>query len=127
MAKIEFSVERTSTGFSAYTTADDLTVAVVGETLAELKANMLDALTLHFEDEGRTFVEGDLKVTLDLPQFFEFYKVINVSALAARIGMPQSLLAQYIGGQKKASTKQTARILEGVRAVGRELAAMDFA
>jgi predicted RNase H-like HicB family nuclease len=127
MAKIEFSVERTATGFSAYTTADDLAVAVVGETLAELKTNMVDALALHFEGEGRTFTTDDLKVGLDLPQFFEFYKVINVSALAVRIGMPQSLLAQYIGGQKKPSAKQTARILEGVRAVGRELAEIDFA
>lgn len=127
MAKIEFSVERTSTGFSAYTTADDLAVAVVGETLAALKANMVEALNLHFEGEGRTFTADDVQAVLDLPQFFEFYKVINVSALAVRLGMPQSLLAQYIGGQKKPSAKQTARILEGVRAVGRELAAMDFA
>ncbi len=127
MKPIEFSVERTSTGYSAYTTADDLAVAVVSETLAGLKANMVEALTLHFEDEGRTFTEADLKVTLDLPQFFAFYKIINASALAARIGMPQSLLAQYIGGGKKPSAKQTARILEGVRELGRELAEMDFA
>ncbi|MDO7888193.1 helix-turn-helix domain-containing protein [Hymenobacter cheonanensis] len=127
MAKIEFSVERTNTGYSAYTTADNLAVAVVGATLPELKANMVEALTLHFEGEGRTFTEADLKIVLDLPQFFDFYKVINVSALAARLGMSQSLLAQYIGGQKKPSPKQTARILDGVRAVGRELAEMDFA
>lgn len=126
MGKIEFSVERTNTGYSAYTTADDLAVITTSETFAGLKANMVEGLNLHFDGE-RTFTEDDLKVVLDLPQFFEFYKVINVSALASRIGMAQSLLAQYIGGQKKPSAKQTARILEGVRAVGRELAEMDFA
>jgi predicted RNase H-like HicB family nuclease len=127
MKRIEFSVERTNTGYSAHTTDDALTVAVVGATLAKLKANMVNALNLHFEEEDRIISEGDLQVTLYLPQFFEFYKVINVSHLAARIGMSQSLLAQYIGGHKKPSQKQTARILEGVRALGRELAAMDFA
>jgi hypothetical protein len=122
---IEFIVERTSTGYSAYAT--NYNVYTVGTSLAELKAGMVDALNLHFADKGRTVTEADLKVTLDLPQFFAFYKVINVSALAVRIGMPQSLLAQYIGGTKKAGPKQVARILEGVRAVGRELAEMDFA
>ncbi len=77
--------------------------------------------------EGKSATEADLKIKLDLPQFFEFYKVINASALTGKVGMSQSLLAQYIGGQKKASAKQTNRILEGVRAVGRELAEMDFA
>ena len=51
----------------------------------------------------------------------------KLRVLAARIGMLQSLLAQYIGGRNKPSAKQTARILEGVREVGRELAEMDFA
>ena len=126
MKPVEFSVERTATGYSAYTTAPDLAVIATSETFAGLKANMVEGLNLHFDGE-RTFTEADLKVVLDLPQFFEYYKVINVSALATRLGMAQSLLAQYIGGQKKPSAKQTARILEGVRAVGRELAAMDFA
>jgi predicted RNase H-like HicB family nuclease len=127
MKRIEFSVERTNTGYSAYTTDDKLTVAVVGETLPELKANMVEALNLHFEDSGKTFTEADLRVTVDLPQFFTFYKVINASGLAARLGMPQSLLAQYINGSKKPSPKQVNRILEGVRAVGRELLEMQFA
>lgn len=127
MNKIEFSVERTRTGYSAYTTDEALTVAVVGETLAALKANMVDALNLHFEETAPAFTEADLAVSLDLAQFFAFYKVINAAALAARLGMQQSLLAQYISGRKKPSPKQVARILEGVRAVGRELATMDFA
>jgi predicted RNase H-like HicB family nuclease len=124
MSKIEFVVERTTTGYSAYATHHS--VYTVGETLTELKANMVEALNLHFEETGRKVTEADLQLKPDLPQFFEFYKVINAKALAARIGMPQSLLAQYIGGHKKPSPKQTTRILEGVRAVGRELAEMDF-
>ena len=39
---------------------------------------------------------------------------INAKALSKRIGMNQSLLAQYIKGIKKHSVIQTKRILQGV-------------
>ena len=45
---------------------------------------------------------------------------------AKRIGMNQSLLAQYISGTKKPSSTQTKRILSGVQQVGKELAAIQF-
>lgn len=125
MKPIEFIVERTDTGYSAYAT--DHHVYTVGASLPALKANMVEALNLHFAESGRLVTEDDLKVTLDLAQFFAFYKVINAKALGARIGMSQSLLSQYISGVKKPSAKQTSRILEGVRAVGRELAALEIA
>ena len=126
MKTVEISVERTGTGYSAY--ALEYPVATVGGTLPELKANIAEALNLYFEETGgKPVALANIKISLDLPQFFDFYKVINAKALAARIGMPQSLLAQYIGGHKKPSPKQTQRILEGVRNVGRELAEMDFA
>jgi predicted RNase H-like HicB family nuclease len=122
--KIEMIVERTKTGYSAY--AEKYPVYTVGGSLEELKANMLEALNLHFEKQGKTIDESDLKITLDLPQFFAFYKVINAKALSERIGINQSLLAQYINGNKKPSPNQTLRILKGVQQVGKELAAIRF-
>jgi len=122
--KIEMIIERTKTGYSAY--ADKYAVYTVGKSLDELKANMLEALNLYFEKQKKTITEKDLKITLDLPQFFEFYKVINVKALSERIGVNQSLLAQYIKGNKKPSSTQTQRILKGVQQVGKELAAIQF-
>ncbi len=122
--KIEMIVERTKTGYSAY--AEKFPVYTVGKSLEELKANILEALNLHYKKENKTITEKDLKITLDLPQFFEFYKVINAKALSERIGMNQSLLAQYIKGNKKPSPLQTQRILKGVQQVGSELAAIRF-
>lgn len=122
--KIEIMVEKTKTGYSAY--AEKYLVYTVGTTLDELKANMLEALNLYFKEQGKTITETDLKITLDLPQFFEFYNVINAKALFERIGMNQSLLAQYIKGIKKHSPHQTQRILEGVQQIGRELAEIRF-
>ena len=123
--KIKMIVERTKTGYSAY--AEKYAVATTGKTFPGLKANMLKALNLYFDEQGKTVTEKDLKITLDLPQFFEFYKVINAKALSERIGMNQSLLAQYIKGIKKPSLSQTERILKGVQQVGKELAEIQFA
>lgn len=122
--KIEMIVEKTKTGYSAY--AEKYPVYTAGSSLEELKANILEALNLHFERQGKRVKEKDLKITLDLPQFFEFYKVINAKALSERIGMNQSLLAQYISGIKKPSATQTQRILQGVQQIGSELAAIRF-
>ncbi len=122
--KIEMIVERTNTGYSAY--AEKYPVYTVGNSLEELKTNIIEALNLHFEKQGKTITENELKITLDLPQFFEFYKVINAKALSERIGINQSLLAQYIKGIKKPSPTQTNRILKGVQQVGKELAAIQF-
>jgi len=122
--KIEIIVEKTKTGYSAY--AEKYPVYTVGGSLDELKANILEALNLHFEKQGKTVTEKNLKIVLDLPQFFEFYKVINAKALSERIGMSQSLLAQYINGIKKPSAIQTKRILKGVQQIGSELAAIRF-
>jgi len=124
MRKIEMIVERTNTGYCAY--AGKYPVYTVGQDFPELKANMLEALNLYFEEEKKTITDNDIKVSLDLPQFFEFYKVINAKALSQRIGMNQSLLAQYIKGIKKPSAIQTRRILKGVQQVGKELAEMQF-
>lgn len=117
-------VEKTKKGYSAY--AEKYAVYTVGQSLEELKTNMLDALNLYFEKEGITISESQLNIIFDLPQFFEFYKVINVSALSERMGMNQSLLAQYIKGIKKPSATQTQRILKEIQKVGRELAAVQF-
>ncbi len=122
--KINLIVEKTRTGYSAY--AENYPVFTVGKTLDELKFNILESINLHFEKSGKTVGPDDLKIYLDLPQFFNFYKVINVKALSERIGINQSLLAQYIKGHKKPSKRQTERILRGVQEVGKELAAIKF-
>lgn len=109
--KIEMIVERTKTGYSA--DAENSLFIQQANILEELQTNMMEALNLYFEEEAKTITEENLKITMDLPQFFEFYKLINAKALSERIGMNQSLLAQYIKGIKKPSPAQTQRILKG--------------
>ena len=122
--KILMIVEKTKTGYSAY--AENYPVYTVGKTLEELKSQIIVALNLYFDNREEPIDEKDLKIKLDLPQFFEFYKVINAKALSERIGMNQSLLAQYIKGHKKPSINQTKRILKGIQQIGNELATVRF-
>ena len=124
MKKIYMIVEKTNTGYSAI--ADQYPVCTTGSDIIELRYNILEALNLYFEDEKKKITEDDYRIILDLPQFFDFYKVINAKAFCQRIGMNQSLLAQYIKGKKRPSATQTKRILLGVQQLGRELAEISF-
>jgi hypothetical protein len=125
MEKIKVTIEKTNTGFSAG--ADKYPVYTAGDSLEVIKRNIVESLNLYFEYKNKPLItEKDLKLTLDIHSFFTFYKVINAKALSERIGMNQSLLAQYISGARKPSIAQTKRILEGVRQVGKELSEMSF-
>ncbi len=117
--KIKIIVEKTKTGFSAY--AEKQNIFSVGGSIQELKYNMLEAVNLFYSEDGKEAGEKDLYFELDLPQFFEFYKVLNAKAISERIGMHQSLLAQYISGIKKPSSSQLSRIQNGIREIGQEL------
>lgn len=110
--KIKMIVEKTRTGYSAYADNTEDMIFTVGKNLEELKRNILEVVNLALEKEGKTVTMDDIQVTLDLPQFFSFYKVINAKALSERIGMNQSLLAQYIKGNKKPSTAQKKKNLK---------------
>jgi len=87
---------------------------------------IIEMVNLVFEDLGYTYTIDEIHFKYDLESFFDFYKVINAKALSERIGMNQSLLAQYTNGIKKPSASQTKRILQGVQQIGRELSEVQF-
>lgn len=47
---------------------------------------------------------------------------LNAAAIARRIGMKQSLFAQYISGSKKPSKQRFEKIIQVIRTIGNELA-----
>ena len=124
--EIIFTIIKEDTGYGASASINDRHIFAQGDTFDELKEHILDAVNLTFEDMGFVYAIDEIKFTLDLESFFDFYKVINAKALSKRIGMNQSLLAQYINGSKKPSPRQTARILTGVQQIGRELSEIRF-
>lgn len=117
--KVSVKVEKTKTGFSAF--AVDYPVFTTGKTMAELSKNIVEALNLYFEDDGIEVDEKEVKLEIELKQFFQFYRVINARFLADRIAMNPTLLSQYVQGRKKPSSTQTEKILKGIREIGKEL------
>ncbi len=124
--KINITVVKEDIGYSANTTIENNFIATDGNTFDELKSNILEAVNLAFEVKGFIYRIDEIKFSYDLESFFDFYKVINAKALSERIGMNQSLLAQYIKGNKKPSIIQTKRILQGVHQIGKELSEVNF-
>jgi hypothetical protein len=86
-----------------------------------------DAFGLHWDDidEDLSF-EGffDKEETTELYKLFMAHPELNVSAIARRMGISQSLMAQYISGKKNLSESRKALILDTVRAIGQELIAV---
>lgn len=117
--RIYVTVEKTDTGYSAY--ADGLAVFSTAKDISALHRNLLEALNLSYEEKGYYVDATNIKLHLDLQQFFKYYKVINANFLAKRIGMNPSLLSQYVSGIKRPSSKQTNKILQGIHSIGREL------
>ncbi|MDY0090836.1 MAG: XRE family transcriptional regulator [Flavobacteriaceae bacterium] len=124
--KIKITVTKEDTGYSAFGKVDNNLIGTEAETFEELKEMILEAVNLTFEEEGIVYTIDDIQFEYDLESFFDFYRVINAKALSERIGMNQSLLAQYIKGSKKPSQTQTKRILKGVQQIGKELSEVSF-
>ncbi len=117
--KFRFIVEKTRTGFSAY--SDIHPVFTTGRTFTKLNSNILEAINFFLEEEEISAGPENIVIEIDLKQFFEYYRVINAKFLAERIGMNETLLSQYVKGRKKPSRKQVERIINGINEIGVEL------
>lgn len=122
--KIKMIVEKTDTGFSAF--SEDAPIFTTGKTVPELINNAYEAVQLYFEEENITVSHENIKFEIDFKQFFQYYKVLNSKFLAEKIGMNPTLLSQYIQGRKKPSENQIEKILTGIQQIGRELSEMNL-
>ena len=82
--KIKIIVEKTGTGFSAY--SEEYPIFTTGRTVPELLNNSLEASQLYFEN-NYVITHENLKFEIDFTQFFQYYKVLNSRFLAEKIGM----------------------------------------
>lgn len=73
------------------------------------------------EDVSFESFEYDDPEPVGVAKFFLTHPEINVSAIARRLGLQQSLLASYINGTKKPSKEREDLIMAEVRALGAEL------
>jgi len=115
--KVKMIVEKTRTGFSAY--SDKLPIATTSRNIPELLSNAKEAVSLYFEEISNSVPEVIFE--LDFREFFSYYRVINAKVLGEKIGMNQALISQYVQGKRKPSPKQTKKILDGIQTIGKEL------
>ena len=120
MKKFKVIIEKTVTGYSAH--ADRFSVYTTGEDMKSLTTNMVEALNYYLAESGddNTITKRNLQLHFSIHSLFELYP-INVRHFAVRIGMNYTLLSHYIQGRKKLSDKQSEKILDGLKEVGREL------
>ena len=68
----------------------------------------------------------DKKDKSSLYLIFDAHPELNVSAVARRLGMKQSLLAAYISGAKNPSYARMAEIVDAIRQIGLELSDVEI-
>lgn len=119
---IKATIVKEDSGFSAHAKVGRDFIGTQAETIVALRKTFLEAARLSVGRKHKL----DIKYSFDLESFFSFYKVINAKTLSERIGMNQSLLAQYIKSRRKPSEAQRMRIVSGVQQIGRELAEIEL-
>jgi len=124
MKKINMTLEKTSTGFSAY--AKSYPIFTTGISMPDLINQAYEAAQLYFEEEKIIISLKQIVFEIDFAQFFQHYKVLNAKFLAEKIDMNPTLLSQYIQGHKKPGPNQTAKILSGIQQIGQELSELNF-
>ena len=76
------------------------------------------------EDVSFESFEYDNPEPQGISRIFLSHPELNASAVARRVGISQSLMAQYINGMKKPSKEREMLILNEVKTIGRELMTM---
>lgn len=123
---IKVVVEITKTGFSGY--AEKYAAFTTSKNWDELQCNMVESLNLLFKAKRiqQVVTIHDIKFEFDIKSIFRAYPVINVRALAARLKINHTLMAQYAIGKKKPSDKRIGVILNEIRAIGKELSKINL-
>ena len=78
------------------------------------------------EDISYESFEYDNPEPTGISRIFLTHPELNASAVARRLGIQQSLLAQYIRGLKKPSAEREQKILDTIREIGCELSAVQY-
>lgn len=91
------------------------------DSVAEIKANETEQGI-----EESSYLNSDIEFSFDLSSLFEYYSMINVSALARYIGINPALMRAYKKGDTYVSDKQLKKIEDGIRHLGNDLASLSI-
>lgn len=126
------SIEKQADGsYIAYnTTGDTVRLIGTGDTVKEAKEdffNSLDEVLHTYEEIGDDipeFLNEDVEFRFDISSLFEYFSMLNVSALGRYLGINDSLMRQYRNGSAQISDRQLEKIEAGIHRLGSELTAL---
>lgn len=134
MRTISVIVEPGKDGFGVtFKTIGLENITSFGETLEEAKENAKDAIEemiAYYKETGqelneilKNYEKGKVKFRYSylLKYYFKEFAYLNVTKLAATMGINPSLLRQYDKGIAKASEEKFLEIRNGLKKVGKEL------
>lgn len=130
--EMKVSIEKQKDGtYVAYNTDGDKVVLLgTGNTVTEAKEDFFDSVSevreSYLERGGEVPAEllGDVEFKFDLSSLFEYYSMLNITAIAKYIGINGALMRQYKKGDTYISEARLAQIEEGIHRLGSELAAL---
>ncbi len=129
MNQINVIIEKTNTGYSAYS-PDVPGCIATGENVSEIKEQFAGALEFHIEgikEDGETMAEAlqgeyTLYFTIDLPTFFSWMDgVMTKTGIANIAEMNRDLINHYANGRRTPSQKQLFKIETALHKLGHDL------
>lgn len=133
MKEVKLILEKSSTGYSAY--SEDIPGAVTaGNTIAEIKENykeVLELLAETYQEKGETEKAQELRNVevryfMDLNTFFEYYSLFNKSELAKYLGINASHLRRLSMPNIELSEQKAQQIQMGLQRLSQELKSFSF-
>lgn len=129
MNKLQVIIERAEDNYSAYIEGVDGVVAT-GESIDEIKTNMLEAIGI-FVEECREFgcevpdaLQGEYEVNfkMDVSTLMAFYSgIFSKAGLERLTGINQKQLWHYANGSSRPRPEQRQRIESALHQLGHEL------
>ncbi len=124
MKKLTAIVERNEDSFFAY--IEEIEGCVAGGRMYEEVKSNLEEIIREFKEHDQKIDKAlkkgyRIKFEVDLESVFNLIPEVNISQLANLIKMNPGLLRQYVSGAKKASEKQTNKVMEGIRILTEKL------
>ena len=122
-------IERNEDAFFAYILEIEGCVSG-GVSYEEVKTNLEHIVNEFMADDeeiSKQLKKGyKIKYEVDLESVFNLIPEINITQLAKLIKMNPGLLRQYVSGSKKASEKQTNKVMQGIKLLTEKLKSLQI-
>ena len=134
MKRLTVRIEKQDDGtYIAYNIDNDKVALLgTGDRVSEAKDDFLNSMAEvkeSYEERGNGVPEelmNEPEFHFDVSSLFEYYKIINVSALSERLGINASLMRQYKSGNTYISDARLHEIESEIHKIGKEFCSLSL-